>query len=110
MAAETGIAVLVATIPFFFLAFGRLLTPEENRFAVWLRALFNFCAIFSLTFVIQLAYYYTSVEGMTVYEQTLLNMLLLVERLIYFVLVLYGLTILMDIYDNFKESLRRKHG
>lgn len=110
MAAETGIAVLVVSIPFFFLAFGRLLTSQENRFAPWLRGLFNFCAIFSLTFVINLAAYYASVESMTVYADTMINMLVWVERIIYFVMALYGLSLLIDAFDTFKEALRRKHG
>ncbi len=110
MSTQAAVAILISSVPFFFLAFGRLLLPQENRFAVWLRPLFSFFALFSLTFVYNAAWYFAEVEGMVELSEAMMNMLLQSEYLLYFLIAMYGLSLLWDVVEYMQNALRRKHG
>lgn len=108
MAAETGIAIIVSVIPFFFLVYGYFM--PKGHFTPLLQPLFYLAGLLFLTFTISTAYKFAAVESLFNIRDAMEAVLIWAERLIYLLVFLYSLGFAIDVVMYLKDTLRQKHG
>lgn len=108
MAAETGIAIIVSAIPFFFVLYAYLM--PESRFSQILKPIFFLAGLLFLLFTVNVAYKYAAVESLSNIRDAMEATMLWIERFIYLFMFLYVLDYIFTVVFFIRDSLQQKHG